>query len=284
MDYHSRYCGPDGYAGHICCFQAAFFLIFLGGLIRINPEKCTGSFFLIFLGINQRINTYEPVRAVCTHPMTGTAIQNGRQHDDAARARRSRRKKRMVIIASYVYASMMARGHRTRALGGSLWHQLYSRKDDAELLRSHRVNWRIFDWIIDRIQHCIVPKDGRGRVAVSPREKLGIFLHRLSHGSTYEELADIYAKSPSCVHKVITSTTRAVMVELGGMVRWPTRSEAVEMGHYLYNVTGERLPRAVGAIDGTQVYCRAPSIPLQQAYYNYKRGMSINVHLVVDGR
>ncbi len=103
-------------------------------------------------------------------------------------------------------------------------------------------------------------------------------------GMANSQLARLYSRSQSTIHRALELVRVAILTAFPLVIRPPSRDEVPDVASVFRGVTSGRLPRCVGAVDGTHICCRTPSEEMSGAYYNYKHGMTINMHIMVDGR
>lgn len=195
---------------------------------------------------------------------------------------RRRRRRRRLLAFFFVFIYAGTRVPRTRSLGGSLWAQLFSRLPDAEFMGTFRVNWALFGHVSAALREQLTPVRASRQAPVDAEEMVAMFLYRLAHGTSYSQMAHFFDRTGSTVHKSVTRVRVAFLRHFAGEVAPPPRAAVDRVAADFLHTTDFRLGQCVGAMDGTNIYCRAPSIEEQQAYYNHKSGMSINAHLIVD--
>lgn len=102
-----------------------------------------------------------------------------------------------------------------------------------------------------------------------------VALRFLSHGSYLTAIGDIHHISKSSSYRCIVDVCNSLSNIFDEYVRFPINNEQTMAGFYAVS----RLPKVIGAIDGTHIPIKKPSVN-EHVYINRKGFHSINVMLI----
>ena len=155
-------------------------------------------------------------------------------------------------------------------------------RDDVGAFKNFvRVNPRLFNEILERIQDDIRKKDTNARKALEPGLKLAVTLRFLATGDSFSTLMYGFLVAKSSICKFIGPVCEAIVNAFCGNLETPdTQEEWREVEAVFRNRWN--LPHCLGAIDGKHVALWRPPNTGSE-YFNYKSYFSIVLMAVVDG-
>jgi hypothetical protein len=123
-------------------------------------------------------------------------------------------------------------------------------------------------------------QDTTYRKAVPIRVRVACCLYKLVQGSSFLQCSELFAIGKSTVSGVIRDVVQAINVEFRSEIVFPR-------GNRLATVMGEfkefcGIPGVAGAVDGTHIHIRKPSIGPEDYFYFKSSGYTMQMQAVVD--
>ena len=154
--------------------------------------------------------------------------------------------------------------------------------EEKQYVNHYRMTKGTFWFLSERYGKLLEKETTRLRKPVPYSKRLAIVIHWMAHCLTFTQLAALYAIAKSTtiaiVHEGITILHQELVPE---SIRLPTGSEFDQVMYDFESLCG--LPLCTGAIDGTFMRIRKPSV-FGDTYYCYKRFCSIIILGCVDAR
>ncbi|VDL73941.1 unnamed protein product [Nippostrongylus brasiliensis] len=151
-------------------------------------------------------------------------------------------------------------------------------QDDATFRHRFRLSRHCFRYVLGLIGDDLNPQTARSR-SLTNSQKLGIFLETIGSSNLQRTTGVALGCSQSTVSRVIRDVSEVFWRRRNEFILWPTEEEQTAMSERFFDIC--RIPKVVGAIDGTHVKIIAPT-ESEDSYVNRKGYHSINVGAVAD--
>ncbi|VDL82220.1 unnamed protein product [Nippostrongylus brasiliensis] len=149
---------------------------------------------------------------------------------------------------------------------------------DYTFRQRFRLSRRGFQFVLGLIGDDLCPRTVRSQ-SLTSAQKLGIFLETIGSSSLQRTTAITLGCSQSTVSRVIEEVSNVFWTRRTEFISWPTDEERAAMSRRFFSAC--RIPKVVGAIDGTHVKIIAPR-ESEDSYVNRKGYHSINVGAIAD--
>lgn len=161
--------------------------------------------------------------------------------------------------------------------------KIFERYTDSELLGYYRFNREGLEFLLDLLNPVLEVTSARGR-PLPADVKLCIALRFYGCGTFQKVVGDSLNGSQSTVSRVVECVTNGLVALAPNHIKFPTTNENVARATAGFRLmTGCRIPKVMGCVDGTHVRILAPSSnEHEEAYVNRKGFHSINVQIVSD--
>ena len=154
--------------------------------------------------------------------------------------------------------------------------------EDSQYLQNFRMSKDTFWFLVRTYGRYFCKKDTQMRRSIPAPKRLAVGLHWLAHGTSFAQLATLYALGKSTVVSIVHDTIDILREKLvPKAIVFPSGSELDQVMVDFESLCG--LPFCGGAIDGTFVPIKKPE-DFGDTYYCYKKFCSIIVLACVDAR
>lgn len=156
--------------------------------------------------------------------------------------------------------------------------------DDDDWLETFRMNRALFMELVDELRPALEPAFNplQSREPLSPEKQTAVALYFLSSTSEYRTVGNLFGIHKSTVHRCVNRVVAAICRNL--MSRWiymPDEEECRQLSKHHFD--RYKIPRIIGAIDGSHVAITPPSVGYHD-YINRKGWPSTVLQAVVDNQ
>ena len=172
----------------------------------------------------------------------------------------------------------MKQNRRVRQLErNSGWFQkVWNTYDDQRFKSCCRISRETFNFILNRIGHHLT-HDTTAEEPISPQERLGICLYRLSRGDYYHTIAEMTGRGLTTVQCITQEVCKVIVSNLWSeFVNFPETVDQM-LTAILQMEDKWQFPSAFGGVDGCHIPMKCPSggNEARKEYYNFKNSYSI---------
>lgn len=165
----------------------------------------------------------------------------------------------------------------------NVWiHSLHPIERDAEFIREFRVSYPTFLHLVQELRPYIEKQNTNWRPSIDVEQRVAVALHRIAHGSTYDQIASHLGVGSTTAQEICEETFAAICRHMWHkVIRWPDARELHDIMSHFEEHNG--FPMCAGAIDGCHIPITAPrSEQSPQDYHNRKGFFSIHLQGTCD--
>jgi hypothetical protein len=141
-------------------------------------------------------------------------------------------------------------------------------------LRQHfRITRSTFDQIVILLSPKLIVGNKGGIMKVPVEKQLLIFIRYASSQQTLTEITDTFSVCEATIHAIVHRTLSIICSEmLPDLIKWPSGLKVQEIVDRFFQ--HKDFPGIIGAIDGSHISIKPPTVDAEQ-YYNRKKFPSI---------
>ncbi|KAG8176187.1 hypothetical protein JTE90_019637 [Oedothorax gibbosus] len=151
--------------------------------------------------------------------------------------------------------------------------------NDSEFKDNFRINRTTFDLICEKMQPLYIRRHRCVREPVPIGRRLAITLTKLGSSGELRSISNLFGVARSTACTIINHTCRFLSLHFRSAIQFPMGDDLLEVANSFLGLGG--LPIVVGAVDGTHIPIKAPSINAKE-YYCRKSHYSVLLQGVAD--